>query len=141
MTVRGARQNVEASAESGREAPVPELSAEELFRAMVLHEVSRNKTFGSFASEGYRRVHRRYRIVRALQREAERLAGISGSWCHVLTKEGVLQVCLESPTLYYRREVGLLPYEWEWLGAQTGIRTLLAAAVAARVDRAEMLVL
>jgi hypothetical protein len=131
---------LEVSGAPRPDAPFSALSAEKLFRAMVLQEVSRNKTFGSFGSEGFRRAHRRYRVVRALQREAERLAGISGSSCHVLTKEGVLQVCLESPTLYYRREVGLLPYEWEWLAAQTGIRALLAAAVAAGTDRAETLV-
>lgn len=102
--------------------------AEQLFRAMTLHEVSRNKYYSSFAQEGFRRVHRRYRVVRALQREADRLAGIPGSCCRVLTKAGVLQVQLESPTLQYRREVALLPYEWEWLGEQKGIRLLLAAA-------------
>ena len=131
MAGRGTRVHFEGPAAPGREVPLSEAAAERLFRAMVLQEVSRNKTFGSFTSEGFRKVHRRYRIVRALEREAERLAVISGSSCHVLTREGVLQLCLESPTLYYRREVGLLPYEWEWLGAQTGIRTLLAAAVAA----------
>jgi hypothetical protein len=103
------------------------VSAEKLFRAMVLHKVSRNKDFNSFAYEGFRRVLRRYRVVRSLQREAERLAGLPGSSCRVRAGEGVLQVCLESPTLQYRREVVLLPYEWEWLGVQTGIRTLLAA--------------
>jgi hypothetical protein len=117
-----------------RVALEPETDAAGLFRALTLRQVSRNKYFASFTYEGFMRVHRRFRVVRALQREAERLVEIPGSSCRVRQSDGVLQVRLESPRLLYRREVALLPYEWEWLEGQAGIRSLLAAAAAQGVD-------
>ena len=110
------------------------LDAAGLFRALTLRQVSRNRYFASFAYDGFKRVHRRFRVVRALQAEAERLAEIPGSSCRVREREGVLQVRLESPRLQYRREVALLPYEWAWLEGQAGIRFLLAAAAGQGAD-------
>jgi hypothetical protein len=114
--------------------PPPPKEGEGLFRALTLRQLSRNKYFASFTSAAFRRVHRRYRVVRALRAEAERLAGIPGSSCRVKQGGGVLQVRLESPRLQYWREVELLPYEWEWLEEQAGIRSLLAAAAAQGMD-------
>ena len=108
--------------------------AEGLFRALTLRQVSRNKYFASFTYAGYRYVHRRYRVVRSLQAEADRLAGVPGSSCSVQLDEGMLQLRMESPRLQYRREVALLPYEWEWLEEQAGIRFLLAAAATQGTD-------
>jgi hypothetical protein len=137
------RRTAEGSAapESGGELPFAgfsgsEPSAKDLFQAMILHRVSRNKYYSSFANSQFRRVYRRYRLCRALQREADRLAGVPGSGCWVQAKEGGLHVHLESPTLHYKREVALLPHEWEWLGEQTGIRSLLAAAAQGKDGRA-----
>lgn len=117
-----------------RAAVQPETDAAGLFRALTLRQVSRNKYFASFSYEGFMRVHRRFRVVRSLQVEAERLVEIPGSSCRVRQRAGVLQVRLESPRLQYRREVALLPYEWEWLEGQAGIRSLLAAAATQGAD-------
>jgi hypothetical protein len=125
---------------AGRDRPDPTpADAEGLFRALTLRQVSRNRYFASFTYAVYRRVHRRYRVVRALRAEAERLAGIPGSFCRVRSGAGVLQVRLESPRLQYRREVALLPYEWEWLAEQAGIQFLLAAAAQGAESRDRLL--
>lgn len=133
-STRALTRQSDGAVEFDRRGPMSPAAAEKLFHLMVAHQVSRNKNTNSFAYEAFRRLHRRYRVVQSLQREAERLAGLPGSSCRVLTGNGVLQVCLESPTLQYRRQVALLPYEWEWLGAQTGIRTLLASTGHASAD-------
>lgn len=140
MRIRKPQGAPAADAAPGREhggydaaEPAP-ADAEGLFRALTLRQVSRNKYFASFTYAAFRRVHRRYRVVRALRAEAERLAGIPGSSCRVKQGGGVLQVRLESPRLQYWREVALLPYEWEWLEEQAGIRSLLAAAAAQGMD-------
>jgi len=134
---RGMTRQSDGAVEFDRRGPMSPAAAEKLFHLMVEHQVSRNKNTNSFAYEAFRRLHRRYRVVQSLQREAERLAGLPGSSCRVLPGDGVLQVCLESPTLQYRRQVALLPYEWEWLGAQTGIRTLLASTDHTSADGAD----
>jgi len=98
-----------------------------LFEALTSRRLSRNKYFASFERGWGRIVHRRYRVVRALKSEAERLAGIPDSFCRVRMAADGVQISLHSPRLQYRREAALLPHEWEWLNRQEEVRQLLQA--------------
>ena len=96
-----------------------------LFETLTSNRLSRNKYFTKFASEWFQAVHRRYRIVASLKREAARLGAIPGSNCWVSDQGNGLLFHLQSPPLRYRRVVALQPYEWEWLFQQQEIQSLL----------------
>ncbi len=98
-----------------------------LFEALTSRRLSRNKYFASFERGWAKVVHRRYRIVRALKAEAERLAGIPDSFCRVLPATEGVQLSLHSPRMHYRRDVALYLHEWEWLNQQAEVRQLLCA--------------
>jgi len=99
-----------------------------LFEALTSKRLSRNKYFASFERGWAKVVHRRYRIVRALKVDAERLAGIPDSFCSVETAAEGVQFSLHSPRMRYRREVVLFAHEWEWLYCQAEVRQLLRTA-------------
>jgi|SRR5690349_4567238 len=96
-----------------------------LFEALTSKRLSRNKYFASFERGWAKVVHRRFRIVRALKVDAERLAGIPDSFCRVETAAEGVQFSLHSPRMRYRRDIVLLPHEWEWLHRQDGVQQLL----------------
>ena len=96
-----------------------------LFEALTSKRLSRNKYFASFERGWAKVVHRRFRIVRALKVDAERLAGIPDSFCSVETAAEGVQFSLHSPRMRYRREIVLFPHEWEWLHRQDGVQQLL----------------
>lgn len=99
-----------------------------LFEALTSKRLSRNKYFASFERGWAKVVHRRFRIVRALKVDAERLAGIPDSFCCVQTAAEGVQFSLHSPRMQYRREVVLFPHEWEWLHRQAEVQQLLRTA-------------
>lgn len=100
-----------------------------LFETLTSNRVSRNKYFTKFTNKWFKAVHRRYRTVVSLKREAGRLAAIPDSSCNFCNEgEGVIvQVVfqLESPRLGYSRTVTLETYEWEWLRQQEEVQSLL----------------
>lgn len=100
-----------------------------LFETLTSNQVSRNKYFTKFTNKWFKAVHRRYRTVVSLKREAGRLAAIPDSSCGISNEgEGaVVQVVftLESPRLGYTRTVTLETYEWEWLQQQQEVQSLL----------------
>jgi len=98
-----------------------------MFTALTSKQISRNKNFSLFASGWQKQVFRRFRIVCALQREAERLAQVPGSQCWVDHNSEGLQFHLDCPALRYSRVVPLQNYEWEWLGQQRGVREMLTS--------------
>lgn len=98
-----------------------------LFEALTSKRLSRNRYFASFERGWAKVVHRRYRIVRALKAEAERLAGIPDSFCRVVPAVEGVQFSLHSPRLRYRRDIALFPHEWEWLNQQAEVQQLLCA--------------
>ena len=97
-----------------------------LFGALTSKRLSRNKNFASFSTGWSRIVHRRFRIVRALKNEAERLEHIPGTHCWISKNGDGLLFHLYSPQLRYKREVALYGYEWDWLAQQRGVRALLS---------------
>ncbi len=96
-----------------------------LFRALTTERVSRNKFPDTFAEGWSRDVHRRFKTLRALKRDAERLAEIAGSVCWVSDGDEGLRIHLHCPSLLYSRVVAVYGYELEWLMAQRGVRALL----------------
>jgi len=96
-----------------------------LFNALTTKQVSRNKNFSLFTSGWRKQVFRRFRIVCALRREAERLGRIPGSRCWVDHNQDGLHFHLSCPSLKYRRIVPLNNHEWEWLGSQRCVQDLL----------------
>ena len=98
-----------------------------LFEALTSKRLSRNKYFASFERGWAKIVHRRYRTVRALKAEAERLAGIPDSFCRVEPDPEGVRFFLHSPRMRYRRDVALFPHEWEWLNQQAEVQQLLCA--------------
>lgn len=99
-----------------------------LFQALTSQRLSRNKYFASFERGWARVMHRRFRIVRALKADAERLAGIPESYCRVETAAEGVRFSLYSPRMGYRRQAVLFHHEWEWLNRQVGVQHLLRAA-------------
>jgi hypothetical protein len=98
-----------------------------LFEALTSKRLSRNKYFASFERGWAKVVHRRYRVVRALKMEAERLAGIPDSFCRVQPAAEGVHLSLHSPRMRYRRDVALFSHEWEWLNQQAEVRQLLCS--------------
>ena len=98
-----------------------------LFETLTTNRLSRNKYFTQFANEWFRAVHRRFRVVTSLKKDAERLGGIPETNCWISASSGGLLFHLQSPRLSYKRVVALQPYEWEWLVQQEAIRSLLSA--------------
>ena len=98
-----------------------------MFTALSTKQISRNKNFTLLASGWHRQVFRRFRIVCALQREAERLSEIPGSQCWVNHDKDGLHFHLSCPALQYQRVVPLHSHEWEWLGRQRGVQDLLTS--------------
>lgn len=99
-----------------------------LFQALTSQRLSRNRYFASFERGWARAVHRRFRIVRALKADAERLAGIPDSYCRIETAPEGVQLSLYSPRMGYRRKAILFHHEWEWLNRQVEVQHLLRAA-------------
>lgn len=99
-----------------------------LFEALASQRVSRNRHFAEFAGGWFRAVHRRWRTMRAVRRDAERLAGVEDSTCEVSDHGEDLLVRLRSPRLAYSREVVVRPHEWEWLVRHEAVQVLLKAA-------------
>jgi len=98
----------------------------ELFLALSQAQVSRNKFPETFAQGWSREVHRRFKRVSSIKREAERLADVPGTACWVAPDgEDGLEFHLECPPLQYRRVIAVERHELEWLVAQSQIRTLL----------------
>ena len=98
-----------------------------LFETLTSNKVSRNKHFAQFANGWFKAVHRRFRVVASLKKDAERLGSIPETNCWVSTNADGLLFHLQSPRLSYKRVVALQPYEWEWLGQQKAIQALLNA--------------
>lgn len=98
-----------------------------LFENLTANRLSRNRYFAQFGNEWFKAVHRRYRVVASLKKDAERLGRIPETNCWVSDSAHGLLFHLQSPRLRYTRVVALQPYEWEWLGQQTAIRDLLCA--------------
>ncbi len=96
-----------------------------LFKALTSKQISRNKNFATFSRGWSRLVHHRYRVVEALKREADRLAEIPGTSCWVSETEGELFFHLQCPRMQYMRKVALQGYEWEWLGQQRSVQSML----------------
>jgi hypothetical protein len=98
-----------------------------LFETLTSNRLSRNKYFTQFTNDWYKAVHRRFRVVASLKKEAERLGGIPDTNCWVSASADGLLFHLQSPRLSYKRVVALQPYEWEWLVQQEAIQSLLSA--------------
>jgi len=96
-----------------------------LFETLTSNRASRNKFFSQFANDAFREIHKRYRIVSALKKEAARLNAVPESHCWVSSEGEEPVLHMESPRLFYKRSVGLKPHEWEWLLAQEEIQYLL----------------
>ena len=96
-----------------------------LFETLTSNKLSRNKYFTKFTNEWFKAVHRRYRVVASLKKDAERLGAIPETNCWVSDDGDALLFHLQSPRLSYKRVVALQSYEWEWLGRQEAIRSLL----------------
>lgn len=99
----------------------------EMFNALTSQQISRNKNFSAFSSRWSKQVLRRFRTIRALIREAERLAEVPGTTCWVGEDERGLVFNLDCPRMRYRRSVVLYGFEWEWLGQQSCVQALLSA--------------
>ena len=99
-----------------------------LFESLTSRRVSRNKFFAQFATQWFQSVHRRFRVVSSLQKDAQRLGGIPDTQCWISGEGESLVFHLQSPRLSYVRSVALRPYEWEWLGRQKEIQSLLSQA-------------
>ena len=98
-----------------------------LFESLTSNRLSRNKYFAQFTSEWFRAAHRRFRVVESLRQDARRLGTIPETHCWVSPEGDRLWFHLQSPRLSYKRVVALQSYEWEWLGRQEEIRSLLNA--------------
>jgi hypothetical protein len=98
-----------------------------LFESLTSKRLSRNKYFAQFSTDWFRAVHRRFRVVASLKKDAERLGGMPETCCWIEREGEGLLFHLQSPRLGYKRVVALQPYEWEWLARQEEIRTLLSA--------------
>jgi hypothetical protein len=98
-----------------------------LFQSLTSNRLSRNKYFTKFAAGWSRAVHRRFRVVASLKRDAERLGTVPDTNCWIRAEGDGLWFHLQSPRLSYKRVVALQPYEWEWLAQQEAIRALLNA--------------
>jgi len=98
-----------------------------LFESLTSSRLSRNKYYAQFTHEWFRAVHRRYRVVESLKHDARRLAVVPETNCWVSPDGDGLLFHLQSPRLSYKRVVALQSYEWEWLGQQEEIRSLLSA--------------
>lgn len=96
-----------------------------LFQTLTSNKVSRNKYFTKFTGKWFRAVHKRYRVVASLKREAARLGAIPDSLCWISSNGDGLLFHLRSPRLMYAREVALQSYEWEWLHQQEEVQSLL----------------
>ncbi len=99
-----------------------------IFKALTSRTLSRNNNFAAFVQGWSRTVHRRFRVVQALARDAERLSGLDGTTCSVIQDAPDLRLRLSCEALQYRRTVVLRDYEWQWLQEQPGVRSLLLAA-------------
>lgn len=97
-----------------------------LFETLTSNKLSRNKYFTKFTNEWFRAVHRRFRVVASLKKDAQRLGTIPETMCWISTDGDGLLFHLQSPRLSYTRVVALQPYEWEWLARQEEIRSLLS---------------
>lgn len=98
-----------------------------LFHALTSKRLSRNKYFAKFSDGWFRAVHKRYRTVASLKREAERLAAVPETNCWISRESDALLFHLQSPRLSYKRVVALQPHEWEWLIQHDEIQQLLRA--------------
>ena len=98
-----------------------------LFESLTSNKLSRNKYFTQFGNEWFSVVHRRFRVVASLKKDAERLGGIPETNCWVSASAHGLLFHLQSPRLSYKRVVALQPHEWEWLMRQKAIQMLLSA--------------
>jgi hypothetical protein len=98
-----------------------------LFESLTSNSLSRNKYFTQFANHWFRAVHRRFRVVSSLKKDAQRLGSIPETNCWVCEEGDGLVFHLQSPRLSYKRVVALQPYEWEWLVRQKEIQSLLSA--------------
>lgn len=100
-----------------------------LFESLTSNRVSRNKYFTQFTDVWFKAVHKRYRIVISLKREAGRLGGLQGTRCWISEDDDPqgfdLLFHLQSPRLSYTRSVALQSYEWDWLVQQDEVRALL----------------
>ncbi len=96
-----------------------------LFESLTSNRLSRNKYFSQFANDWFLAVHKRYRIVSSLKKEAGRLAPLNGSVCWISNNGDGPIFHLKSAPLRYSREVALQTYEWDWLAKQEEIRSLL----------------
>ena len=98
-----------------------------LFETLTSNRLSRNKYLAQFANQWFMAVHRRFRVVSSLKKDAERLRSIPETNCWISGEGEGLEFHLQSPRLRYKRVVALRPHEWEWLGRQKEIQTLLSA--------------
>lgn len=98
-----------------------------LFKALTSKQISRNKNFATFSRGWSRLVHKRYQVVAALKQETERLGKIPGTSCWVSEDDSELFFHLDCPRMQYSRKIALQGYEWEWLGQQSSVQTLLKA--------------
>ena len=96
-----------------------------LFESLTSNRLSRNKYFGQFTNDWFNAVHKRYRIVASLKKEAERLGPLEGTACWISNNGDGTVFHLKSIPLQYSREVALQTYEWDWLAKQEEIRSLL----------------
>jgi len=98
-----------------------------LFETLTSNRLSRNKYFAQFNNDWFKAVHRRYRVVASVKKDAERLGTIPETNCWISSSADGLLFHLQSPRLSYKRVVALQPYEWEWLVQQKAIQLLLSA--------------
>lgn len=98
-----------------------------VFETLTSNRLSRNKYFAQFANRWFKAVHRRFRVVASLKKDAQRLGSIPDTNCWISGEGEGLVFHLQSPRLSYSRAVALRPYEWEWLGRQQEIQSLLSA--------------
>ncbi len=98
-----------------------------MFETLTSNRLSRNKYFAKFTNDWFRAVHKRFRIVVSLRKDAERLGAVPESNCWVSEDGDGLLFHLQSPRLSYKRVVPLQRYEWEWLVQQEEIQSLLTA--------------
>lgn len=96
-----------------------------LFERLTSSLVSRNKYYTKFTNDGFRAVHRRYRVVSSLKKEAGKLAIDTNSVCWITSDGNDIVFHMESPQLFYKRAVALKHHEWEWLLQQQEVRQLL----------------
>lgn len=97
----------------------------QMFQALTSKRLSRNKFFARFSEGWSKAIHKRYKIMSSLQREAERLGQVPETLCWVDNNEKGLLFTLESPRLSYKRVVPLEAYECEWLLEQKAIQAIL----------------